>query len=114
MNPVVKGLITRSIIGQSPKQGGGQSPPLKGALTACHLPQQLFAASAAHQASCVQPYASIRHASLASRQEFLAGAPPPPISSDQDIIGRDAANVPDWYAPWTNCFLRVADEFIAH
>ena len=28
--------ITRSIIGKMPKQGGGQLPPFKGALTARH------------------------------------------------------------------------------
>ena len=57
---------------------------------------------------------SIRHASLARRQQFLAGPPPPPVSSEQDLIRRDAANVPDWYVPWAQNFLRVSDEFIAH
>ena len=33
MTAMVNWSITRSIIGQLPKQGGGQLPPFKGALT---------------------------------------------------------------------------------
>jgi hypothetical protein len=36
MSLVVNRSMTRSIIGQLPKQGGGQLPPFKGALTARH------------------------------------------------------------------------------
>lgn len=36
MSLVVNWSLTRSIIGQLPKQGGGQLPPFKGALTARH------------------------------------------------------------------------------
>jgi len=38
MNSMVNWSIAGSIIGQLPKQGGGQLPPFKGALTARHPP----------------------------------------------------------------------------
>ena len=46
MRVVVNRSITRSIVDQLPRQGGGQLPPFKGALTARH-PRLLKTAAAA-------------------------------------------------------------------
>ncbi len=61
----------------------------------------------------VQP-ASIRNTPLLRQRQFLAGDPPPPLSPEQDVVPREAANVPDWYAPWALRFLPLVDEFVAH
>jgi hypothetical protein len=58
--------------------------------------------------------AKIRHAAVSQQRRFLAGSPPPLFTLEEDLIKRDAANVPDWYAPWAKHFLCVSDEFLAH
>jgi hypothetical protein len=58
--------------------------------------------------------ASIRRAPLLSQRQFLAGDVPPLLRPGEDVVSREAANVPDWYAPWARHFLPLADEFIAH
>jgi hypothetical protein len=58
--------------------------------------------------------ASIRHAPLLRQRQFLAGDRPLPLSPGEDVVSREAANVPDWYARWARHFLPLADEFVAH
>jgi hypothetical protein len=56
----------------------------------------------------------VRTAHPYQQRAFLAGPPPYPVRWADELIDRDAANVPDWYAPWAHYFLRTHDEFIAH
>jgi hypothetical protein len=56
----------------------------------------------------------IRRAPLIQQKQFLAGPPPSPLKTEQDLITRDAANVADGYAEWALKFLLLPDEFIAH
>ena len=57
---------------------------------------------------------SIRHSPLMWQKQFLNNPPPSPLQSEQDLVRRADANVPDGYATWANNFLRLPDEFIAH
>jgi hypothetical protein len=57
--------------------------------------------------------ASIRHANVSQQKSFMEGPPPVHSASDDDFVPRDAANIPDSYAPWAKHFLCVSDEFIA-
>jgi hypothetical protein len=57
------------------------------------------------------PLARIRHAPRFQRQLFLEGPPPSPFWRN---INRNAANIPDRYAPWAQGLMQLDDEFIAH
>jgi hypothetical protein len=58
--------------------------------------------------------AKIRRATLGQQKCLRASTPPAPLKSQEDLIKRDAANVPDWYAPWASSFLRLPADFVAH
>ena len=45
--------------------------------------------------------ASIRRP-LIHQRRFLAGDRPPALSPGQNVVTREAANVPDWYVPWAD------------
>ena len=58
--------------------------------------------------------ARIRHASRFKQHLFLNGDPPPQFSANYNIVSRHDANVPTDYAPNSQSFLQLDDDFVAH
>jgi hypothetical protein len=57
------------------------------------------------------PLASVRDAPRFRQRSFLTSPPPPSLWRQ---INRNAANIPDWYAPWAQRLMQLDDEFTAH
>ena len=58
--------------------------------------------------------APVRSAKRSQRRLFLSNPPPPQCQHSHGLIRRQDANVPPWYAPSSNAFLQLDDEFVAH
>jgi hypothetical protein len=59
-------------------------------------------------------FAPIRCASRFEQKLFLRDPPPPPSHGTHTVVSRQEANVPPWYAPKSEAFLQLDDEFVAH